>query len=92
MLISKVWMFPFVSVICINIEGLKSLFMLDVMMVTSMRHLRLNKPVRNVCQNEIGAEFEGRKLRSLFLPVKVNIPGCLMRLRRFARSSCVSRL
>lgn len=44
-LTSKVRITPFVSVICTKIEGLNSRFILEVMMVTSMRHLNWYKPV-----------------------------------------------
>lgn len=43
-LISNVWMFPFVSVIWTRIEGLKRRFMLEVIIVTSIRHFRLKRP------------------------------------------------
>lgn len=87
-LTSKVRITPFVSVICTKIEGLNSRFMLEVIIVTSIRHLNWNKPVLESEKCQMMACISNGVVEVIIAVV----PGCRILFRRFALSSCVSRL
>lgn len=87
---SKVWMTPFVSVICIRIEGLNNRFKLDVMMVTSIRHLIWNKPRNRTKVSKLNGRFP--YLVQSISCVSIHVPGCRIRFLRLAFSSYFVRL